>query len=309
MAVQGEKRQEQGEYKKIYGLGVFEILGVNMTNKELKEAGFNVKEEELETERQFVSEREGVNNVRLEFALKEVKKEGGILRRISFFIEDKERESINNPGSFQWINNQGSCSYDGGKGIEGLQGWFREGRDVRKAKNGEEQFMEFMRNCMDVDFRGGGILNYDVKKFFKGNFKELQADLKGEYCTTIVVALTIKERDIEEDGEMVKKEFESFYNKAFAPGEQYKFVQNKREFSETDIKNITDKIARNVEKRVQNKANPENKQKTEYVNAVENLIASISSTEYPCKDRYYLGLLKEYVPGPDKVLERDDIDY
>lgn len=308
MAVQGDKRQEQGEYKKIYGLGLFEILGVNMTNKQLKEAGFNVKEEDLETERTFVTEREGVKNVRLEFALKEVKKDG-ILRKISFFIEDREKESQSNPGSFQWINNQGACSYDGGKGIGGLQKWFTEGRDVRKAKSGEEQFMEFMRNCMAVDFRGNGVLNYDVKKFFKGNFKELQDDLKSDYCTTVVVALTIKEKDVEEEGEMVKKEFESFYNKAFAPGEQYKFVQNKREFSEADVKNITDKIARNAEKRVQNKANPENKQKTEYVNAVENLIASISSTEYPCKDRYYLGLLKEYVPGPDKVLERNDIDY
>ena len=167
MAVQGTVRTETEGFSKQYGFGLFEILGVNLTNQQLKEQGFYVKDEDLEKDRVFLGEKEGVNTVRIEFALKEVKQEGALLKKYSFFLEDKDRESQNTPGSFQWINNQGTTSYATSK--ENLADWFKEGKDVRKAKVGEAEFMEFMRNCMAVDFSKGGTLQYDVSKFFKGN--------------------------------------------------------------------------------------------------------------------------------------------
>lgn len=309
MAVTGTVRTTtDGEgFKKTYGLGVFKVLGVNLTNEQLKKEGFYVKDEDLETERQFITEREGVDVVRLEFACKEMKgekeeKEDGILRKISFFIENKDKESQTNPGSFQWVNNQGSTSYDGGKGQAGLQDWFKEGRDVRKAKAGEDNFMEFMRNCMAVNFRDGGTLGYDTAKFFKGNFKELQGDLKSEYATSIIIPLTVKEKDVVNDeGVTEKKEYENFYNKAFAPGSQWKFMQNKREFSPTDVQKILSKIEGNNEKRAWNKANPDSKKKMDFVSPLEKLIATMADPSYPCKDRHYFGMLKEYVASGDFV--------
>lgn len=307
MAIEGKKHVEtEGNFKKVYGIMLAEVLGVNLTNEQLKKEGFYVKEEDLEAERQFVTEREGIDSVRLEFALKEVKGEEPLLRKISFFIENKDKESQNNPGSFQWINNQGNTSYDGGKGEAGLQGWFKEGRDVRKAKAGEAEFMEFMRNCMAVAFKEGGTLGYNLSKFFKGDFRELQGDLKSDYLSTVVVALTIKEKDVEEDGVIVKKEYENFYNKAFAPGSQWKFMQNKKEFKEEDVNKILSKVEKNKEIRQWNKENPDAKKKYEFISPLEKLVATMADPEYPCKDRVHYGMLKEYTGETEVVGAQKD---
>mgnify|MGYP003472970780 CR=1 FL=1 len=313
MAVQGTVRTETEGFSKQYGFGLFEILGVNLTNQQLKEQGFYVKDEDLEKDRVFLGEKEGVNTVRIEFALKEVKQEGPLLKKYSFFLEDKDRESQNTPGSFQWINNQGTTSYATSK--ENLADWFKEGKDVRKAKVGEAEFMEFMRNCMAVDFSKGGTLQYDVSKFFKGNVKELAGDLKSDYLSTIIINMTIKERDVVENegDEPVKKEYENFYNKAFAPGSQWRFLQNKREFTETDIVKLHEKVERNKEIIAHNKANPTAKKKQEWLSPLEKIVVQMTDQQYPCKDRTYFGMHKEYVPGEDfissdKVLSGND-DY
>lgn len=313
MAVQGTVRTETEGFSKQYGFGLFEILGVNLTNQQLKEQGFYVKDEDLEKDRVFLGEKEGVNTVRIEFALKEVKQEGALLKKYSFFLEDKDRESQNTPGSFQWINNQGTTSYATSK--ENLADWFKEGKDVRKAKVGEAEFMEFMRNCMAVDFSKGGTLQYDVSKFFKGNVKELAGDLKSDYLSTIIINMTIKERDVVENegDEPVKKEYENFYNKAFAPGSQWRFLQNKREFTEADIVKLHEKVERNKEIIAHNKANPTAKKKQEWLSPLEKIVVQMTDQQYPCKDRTYFGMHKEYVPGEDfissdKVLSGND-DY
>lgn len=300
MAVQGQVKVETA---KQVGFGLFEILGVNLTNEQLKEEGFYVKEEDLAVDREFVTDKEGVKVARIEFACKEVKKDDAILRQFTFFLEDKDKESQNTPGSFQWINNQGNTSYASSK--EALPDWFKEGRDARIAKPGEAEFMEFMRNCMAVDFKAGGTLQYDVSKFFKGNFKELQADLKSEFLSTIIVSLTIKERDVIENEEPVKKEYQNFYNKAFAPGSQWKFMQNKREFTEADITKLHEKVARNKDIIVWNKENPTAKKKQEWLSPLEKIVVAMTDQQYPCKDRTYFGIHKDYVPSEDFVGSND----
>jgi len=307
MAVAGQQKTEtESNFSKRYGFVLVEILGANLTNEQLKKEGFYVKEEDLGTEREFVTDKEGVKVARIEFACKEVKSgEGALLKKFSFFIEDKDKESQNTPGSFQWINNQGNTSYATSK--ETLPDWFKEGRDVRKAKAGEAEFMEFMRNCMAVDFKAGGTLQYDVSKFSKGNFKELQGDLKSDFLSTIIVPMTIKERDVDEDGVIVKKEYENFYNKAFAPGSQWKFMQNKKEFTETDIEKLHEKVLRNKEVVQHNKANPETKKKQEWLSPLEKIVVQMTDEQYPCKDRTYFGIHKEYVAGEiTEVVINDD---
>lgn len=306
MAAVGQKKQEtESNFSKQYGFGLFEILGSNLTNEQMKENGFYVKEEDLGNEREFVTERDGVNVARIEFACKEVKAEGALLKKFSFFIEDRDKESQNSPGNFQWINNQGNTSYATSK--EALPDWFKEGRDVRKAKVGEAEFMEFMRNCMAVDFKAGGTLQYDVSKSIKGNFKELQADLKSDFLSTIIVNMTIKERDVDEDGTIVKKEYENFYNKAFAPGSQWKFMQNKKEFTEADIEKLHEKVVRNKEIVLWNKNNPTEKKKQEWLSPLEKIVVAMTDEQYPCKDRTYFGIHKEYVAGEvTEVVINDD---
>lgn len=301
MSVQGTvKNETETGFSKNYGFGLFEILLANGTNEQLKEKGFYVKEEDLGTEREFVTERDGVNVARIEFACKEVKAgEEALLKKFSFFIEEREKESQNTPGNFQWINNQGNTSYATSK--DALPGWFKEGRDVRKTFAGEAEFMEWMRNCMAVDFKAGGTLQYDVSKFFKGNFKELQADLKSDFLSTIVVNMTIKERDVDEDGVIVKKEYENFYNRAFAPGSQWKFLQNKKEFTEDDIQKLHEKVGRNKEIIMWNKEHPEERKKQEWLSPLEKIVVAMTDQQYPCKDRAYFGIHKEYVAGEDFV--------
>lgn len=318
MAVNGQlKNEAEIVYNKRYGFVLVEVLGVNLTNEQLKKEGFYVRDEDLGTEREFTSSREvenvgKVNSVRIEFACKEVKGEDPLYKKFSFFLEDRDKESQNNPGSFQWINNQGNTSY--ADSLDSLPTWFKEGRDVRKAKVGEAEFMEFMRNCMAVDFKSGGTLQYDVNKFFKGNVKELQGDLNSDFLSTIIVAMTIKERDVEENGEMVKKEYENFYNKAFAPGSQWKFLQNKKEFTESDIDKLHQKVERNKEIVQHNKQNPESKKKQEWLSPLEKIVVAMTDQQYPCKDRTYFGIHKEYDASKDFVgsgetLSSDGDDY
>lgn len=316
MSVTGTKKVEQEGFAKKYGIGLFSIEGVNLSNSELKELGFYVKEGEEDEERNFLSEREGVDVVRIEMACREVTtKESPVLRKFSFFIENKERESQTTPGNFQWINNQGVCSY--ATDVDSLPEWFREGKDVRKALAGEEQFMSFMRACMAVNFKEGGTLGYNIKKFFKGNFKELIDDLKSDYLSTIIVALTVKERDVlnEDTGETEKKEYENFYNKAFAPGSMWKFMQNKREWTDEDVRKLLARVEANEQKKRENKGKPmAERKKLDYLNSLETLIATMASPEYPCKDRHYFGMLKEYVAGDDfvgsgNVLTQENNDY
>src|SRR6266496_2672427 len=125
MAVTGTvKTENSGNFSKKIGLGAFQICGVNLSYEELKEKGFYVKDEDLSKDRDFIGERDGVTTVMLEFALKEVGKSHPLMKKISFFLADEDRESKNNSGSFQWINAQGNTSYARSK--DALRDWFKK---------------------------------------------------------------------------------------------------------------------------------------------------------------------------------------
>ncbi len=285
MAIEGKKREETNG--KRIGIGLFSVLGVNLDNTKLKELGFYVKEEDLDKDREFITskdvEGEMVDSVRIEFACKEV--DGESLRKFNFFVENSNRDNKDH-NNFQWINNQGQTSWAADKAS--LQDWFAKGKDPRPCKKGEAEFMEFMTKCMAIDFKDGGTLSYDLSKFFKGNFKELQDDLKTDYLVDVVVACTIKEKEVTdpETEEVSTVEYENFYNKAFASKGTFKVLKNKKEFTETDVEKILDKVQANKGKKGKDKA---------FVSSLENLIYNMANPEYPCKDITYFGLLKDYV--------------
>lgn len=291
MAITGNKKEEK-QFSKTYGLAAYEVLGVNLKYKELKELGFYVKEEDLENERDFTGERDGNQTVQLEFACKSVGSNSR-LKRFSFWLENKNDR--NNPDSekgdlYKFINDQGSTAWSKKSNeyvpLNAEYAKYFTGEDdslnPRPAKVGEEAFMAFMRACMAINFKEGGTIAYNTKKFFNGNFKDLQGDLETDFLTTVLVATTIKIKETDEG----IKEIENFYGYAFAPGSYYKNVANKGEWREEDIAAIHAKIAGNVGKKGKERS---------YVNPLETLIAKMTDEKYPCKDVYHIGVVKDYV--------------
>jgi hypothetical protein len=291
MAVTGNKKEQtSSNYSKTYGICAYDVLGVNLSNKALKELGFYVKEEDLEKEREFLSEREGVSVVQLEFACKAVT-EDNKLRRFSFWLENSNaRNSVEKERSlYKFINDQGKCAWSTTPNEytalnEEYAVYFTGADDSlnpRPAKKGEEEFMLFMRACMAINFKDGGTIKYNVKKLFNGNFKELQEDLKTDYLTSVIVATTIKIKESEEG----IKEIESFYPYAFAPGGGFKVLAAKKQFSDADVEAIHTKIKNNKGKKGKER---------KYVTPLEELIAKLTDAEYPCKEVFNIGLPVEY---------------
>jgi hypothetical protein len=290
MAVGGKKKQEVS-YAKHYGLAAYEVLGVNLSNKDLSELGFNIKEEDLEKEREFTKDKDGVDVVMIEFAVRSVGSNPR-LRKFSFFLEDRNnrnKEGGEKGDLFQFINDQGSVAWSKNARVyEALNPQYAEyftGKDdslnPRPAKVGEEQFMSFMRNCMAIDYKAGGTISYNTKKLFRGNVKEIEGDLQTDFLSTILVATTIKLK--EDEGGV--KEIESFYPYAFAPGSYYRTVSQKGKFTDEDVEAIHLKIENN-----KGKSSGDRK----WVTPLEQLIAKMTDKNYPCKDLYYLGVVKEF---------------
>lgn len=290
MAVTGEKRETTNNYQPKIGFGVYEILGVNLPYSKLKELEFYVKEEDLEKEREFTGEKEGVQTVRLEFACKNVNDDTD-KRKFSFFLENVVRQ--NKGGNLtQYINNQGKCSWstneDSYVGINSQYDVYFTGTEnslePRKALKGEEELMLFMRAIFsNMDWKSGATLSYNIKKWFNGNFDELNKDLQTDFAGTVIVNNTVKVKETEEG----EKHVEAFHNKTFAPGNYWKFLNNKGEFKETDVEAIQKRIENNKGKKGSARS---------FVNPLEEMVVKIADGEYGEKNIYFLGKLKPFNP-------------
>lgn len=292
MAVQGTAKTQNegtGSYQKSIGLGVYTVLGVNLSNEELKEHGFYVKEGDENVEREFTGDKEGVDTVRLEFACQSVVNEND-RKKFSFFLENEVRQNktatlthfINSQGAISWSTNP-----DKYVGINTEYDVYFTGLNnvltPRPALKGEEELMLFMKSVFaNMDWKAGATLVYDTKKWFKGNFNELNKDLQTEFASSVIVANTIKEKQADEG----VKHVESFYNKAFAPGSYWKFLVNKKEFTETD--------AESIQKRFDTNKTKKDRKEKSYINPLETLVMKMSDVEHGCKDTMYLGILKPF---------------
>ena len=109
MAVKGNKKQEK-EFSKTYGFAPYQVLGVNLSYKALKELGFWVKDEDLESDRDFVGDDEGVPTVMMEFACRATTP-GNRLRKFTFWLKkqnDRNKEDSPKGDLFKFINDQGT---------------------------------------------------------------------------------------------------------------------------------------------------------------------------------------------------------
>ena len=287
-SIGGKKRENtgSGEYVKSVGLFEAKVIAINPNAEEYKEKlGIELKEDSKAIE-YLGDSKDGNTYLRLDFWLEEVKNEKKF--KVSFFLEDKERENKDGTKK-QYINEVGSCSW--ADDPNNLPEWFSK-REYRVAYVGEEELYDFMKVWLgDLDFRDADtVLQLEWKKLMRGNVKDIKDQINGEYSVNIVALSTILSK--ERDGEI--KEYEVVYNKAFLP------VYALKQFRLIDYD--SPKVLSDLQSK-----------KPKDLKAHERFVLKVSG-EYGCKDFFVLKDLKEYVPGDnfaasDSHIEEDDAEY
>jgi hypothetical protein len=264
-AIGGKKREtkEFVDFQKKVGVFEAEVVAVNPDKEELEKLLDRTFEEDKEIE--YLGEKEGVSTVRIGFYLKEVKT--GEIYNVSFFLENRTRTNKDET-KFQFINSVGQTSWAAEE--DDLGEWFTKDRDVRKAKVGEEELYNFLRNWLSkLDFRDAdAVLSLDSKKLFKGNVKDIADQVGSEFTSTVVALATVKTKEV--DGEV--KSMQVINNKNFLPGYNIKFFNKK--FTQKDADRIAG-ILKGDDKDAKKK-----------VKAYERFIASVMDSEYPVKQFY-----------------------
>jgi len=287
MNIGGKKRENTGsDYAKKIGLFEAKVICVNPTMEEYDNIlGIELKEDSKAVE--YLGEsKEGNTYLRLDFWLEEVK--NGDRFKVSFFLEDKERENKDGTKK-QYINNVGTCTWAADE--NDLPEWFTK-REYRVAKIGEEELYNFMRTWLgDLDYRDvETVLSIEWKKLMRGNVKDIKDQIDGEFSTNVIALATIISR--EKDGEI--KEYQGVYNKAFLPAYAMKQFRLIDYDSPKTIQQLSAKKPKDLK--------------------MHEKFALTVSGEYGCKDFYVLKDLKEYsaednIAASDKTIEEDDADY
>jgi hypothetical protein len=286
----GEKRQspvfEEKEFAKKVGLFEAKVIAINPTTEEYADVlGKQLKEDSKATQYLGTS-KDGNLRLRLDFWLEEVKLQEKF--KLTFFIENKEKENKDGTKK-QYINNIGRCTWSDSP--NNLPTWFKE-RENRVAYVGEEDLYNFLRSWLsNIDFSSNkSTLQLEFNKLIKGNVKEINEQINGEWANNIVALATISTQE-KEDG---VKEFQNVYNKAFLPPYSIKSFR------------LVDYNRANTISALRQKSSKELKPHERFV---LNVVG-----EYGCKDYYTFKELKEYssednLVASSKVLEDDDSDY
>jgi len=284
----GQKRENTGnggDFKKFVGLFEAKVIAVNPTAEQFKDVlGMEIKEDSKATE--YLSERDGNTVLRVDFWLEEVKNQDKF--KVSFFLEDKERENKDGTKQ-QYINEIGMCSW--ADDPNNLPDWFSN-RDYRQAYVGEEDLYNFLRTWLcELDYRHADTtLTLEWKKLMKGNVRDLKDQVGGEWCGNVVASAIVITKD--KDGEI--KEYQGIYNRAFLPAYSLK---NFRLVDYSDKKIIAGLQAK----------------KSKDLKPHERFVLNMTG-EYGCKDYYTFTDLREYNPddnlvASDKVISDDGSDY
>jgi len=282
---QREQRQSQ-EYTKKVGLFEAKVIAINPTAEEYKDL-LNIELPEDSKATDYLGKsREGNAYLRVDIWLSEVKNDDKF--KITFFLEDKERENKDRTKK-QYINNIGRCTW--ADDVNNLPDWFTK-REHRVAFVGEEELYEFLRMWLSkLDYmKEDSVLQADWRKLMKGNLSELKAQVDGAYCTNIGALATIVMK--EKDGKNM--EYQGVYNKAFFP---YYSMKNFRLINYNDV---------SVQKNLRNKSLKELKPH-------ERFVVNVTG-EYGCRDYYILSDLKEYkskenIAASNAVLSSDGDDF
>ena len=286
----GDKRQspafEEKEFAKKIGLFEARVIAVNPTTEEYSDVlGRQLKEDSKATEYLGTS-KDGNARLRLDFWLEEVKTQEKF--KLSFFIENKEKENKDLTKK-QYINNIGRCTW--ADSPNNLPPWFKE-RENRVAFVGEEDLYNFLRSWLsNIDFSSKkSTLQLEFNKLIKGNVKELNEQINGEWATNIVALATVSSKETA-DG---VKEYQAIYNKAFLPPYSIKAFR------------LLDYNKAEAISALRQKSQKELKPHERFV---LNVVG-----EYGCKDFFTFKELKDYnsednLVASDKVIADDDSEF
>ena len=267
-SIGGKKKEQvqQPEFSKKVGLFEANVIAINPTAEEYKDLlNIELKEDSKVVE-YLGKSQDGNTTLRVDVWLEDVKSKDKL--KVSFFLEDKERENRDGTKK-QYINSVGSCTW--ADDANNLPDWFTS-RDYRVAFTGEDDLYNFLRTWLgNLDYRDAETtLQIDWKKLMKGNVKDIKEQVGGELCTTFVAMATVK--TVIKDDEA--KEYQSVYNKAFLPAYSLK---NFRLVNYSDTK-VIDTLRQ---------------KKPRDLKPHERFVVNVTG-EYGCKEYYTFRDLKDY---------------
>jgi hypothetical protein len=272
MAIGGQKRTERGEFQKVTGLFEAKVLAFNPTKQELE----TILGTELEKEPEYLvpeyklTDKDGglIDTVRRAYVsvwLQDVKGENGGKYNLRFILTDYPRHNKDNTKT-QYINRHGISSWaPDTQGIaafdEGKYDWFREPGGLRVAHMGEDNFYEFLRAWLLIDFKNDpeAELTLDWNRLIEGDMRELNDALSSDLAGTVLCLATVRTADTDNG----PQDFQGVYNGAFLPGSYIRSFRMK---------------GRKLPK------------------ALEKFIQNITDPEYGCKDYFVMEELKAYNP-------------
>ena len=287
-SIGGKKREQtqQPEFSKKVGLFEANVIAINPSAEEYKDLlNIELKEDSKVVE-YLGKSQDGNTTLRVDVWLEDVKSKEKF--KMSFFLEDKERENRDGTKK-QYINSVGSCTW--ADDPNNLADWFTS-RDYRVAFTGEEDLYNFLRTWLgNLDYRDAETtLQIDWKRLMKGNVKDIREQVGGELATTFVAMATVK--TVVKDDEA--REYQSVYNKAFLPAYSLK---NFRLVNYSDTK-VLETLRQ---------------KKTRDLKPHERFVVNVTG-EYGCKEFYIFRDLKDYSAddnfvASDKAISEDGADY
>lgn len=261
MALKGtEKPKTQGNFSKYVGVFNANVVAVNPTKEELGKLLDTTIEKDLDYT--GVNDESGAKKLTLSFWLKEDLT--GNLFNVRFGLEDTIVKSKTD--KFQFINNIGTTSY--AESEDQVPPFLTEnGREIRKARKGEELLYNFLRKWLsNLNYEDGSTeLMLDWKKLISGKTTELKDainDFKEQQICALATVRTTEEG----------KEYQAVYSYDFLPSFALDCFTGK---------------------------------KNKNYKSVDRFIQKVSDREYGCKDYYELKPMMEYDPSKNVVNNTD----
>lgn len=310
-----ENTQTQEKQKLVVGLEQFQVIAVNPTTDEIN-ALYERDGKDDDKEQEYVTEREGNDQVRITFFLRAL--QSARITRKSFYIVDKER--TNKDGNkHQYINQIGQTGW--GASEDDLTDFFKtftnKDRQVlgkksfRIAKEGEGDFYEFAKSVLrGVNYYDPTTdITFDFKKMLKGNFKELNTVFTGDFASPFVATNYIKNVETENGMKTYNEVWtdvilapEMLGKIEFAASKFYKETCEQIKEDEDEFKRlgINATIEVLTPQDIYGYVNvPDLKFKSEWDNKAWLKLKSTIEGEYGCKGFFKVSPLFEYNPNMD----------
>lgn len=209
----GNESKKELEIKRYVGVALVYVLAVNPTKEQLSE----IYGRDVEKDPEYITEKENVKTVRLDFILKtNENKCGGInlITKISFFVRDSFKYNKENTKT-QVIDKYGRTAWATKEELKNKtvpqysSGPANIDQDYRQCYDGEELLTDFLKTYLNIpnvqrfDSKENKWITVDnpkasearldhVADYFKGNFKELEDALKMQPNNQVKVLIGVK---------------------------------------------------------------------------------------------------------------------